>query len=228
LMFARKPLFVLTFVRSRTIAASDMKTCHACLISAPDSEQICPKCGRQMYPVVESQATHDDKGKSSVISGAGIAAVAFGGISLFLPFFAAVFLIPVALVCSLIALKNRSNGLGVVGLIISGIGVLALFSQSFSLAPSSSATHNVIYTVSGSALRASVTVENESGGTEQHTISLPWTKEFQAKDGQFVYLSAQNQGFGSLEAVIYVDGQPLQRAETTEQYGIASARGSVH
>jgi hypothetical protein len=186
-----------------------------------------------MSPVTETpEATVETDKKPSATSSAGIAAVVLGGISLFLPFFAAVFLVPAALVCSLVALKNRSHGLGVIGLVLSGLGAIGIFSVSHSLSTglggtSSSVTHRVTYQLSGTATSASITIENESGGTEQHTVSVPWVKEFQASQGRFVYLSAQNQGRGRLEAIIYVDGQPIQRAETTEQYGIASASGSV-
>jgi ABC-type transport system involved in multi-copper enzyme maturation permease subunit len=165
-------------------------------------------------------------------SGAGIAAVVLGGASLFMPYFAAVFLVPAALVCSLVALKNKSLGLGVTGLILSGIGVIGIFGVSNSISSglggsSSSATHRVTYQLKGTASSASITIENESGGSEQHVVPVPWVKEFQAAQGHFVYLSAQNQGDGQLEATIYVDGQPIQSAETTEKYGIASASGSV-
>jgi hypothetical protein len=165
-------------------------------------------------------------------SAAGIAAVVLGGISLFLPFFAAVFLVPAALVCSFVALKNKSHGLGVVGLLLSGLGAIGIFSVSNSLSKglggtSSSVTHRVNYDLTGTALSASITIQNESGGTEQHVVRVPWTKEFRAPQGSFVYLSAQNRGTGLLEAQIYVDGEPIQRAETTEQYGIASASGTV-
>jgi hypothetical protein len=88
-------------------------------------------------------------------------------------------------------------------------------------------TRRVTYVLRGSSTSASITIQNESGGSEQHVVSVPWAKEFRAAPGQFVYLSAQNQGWGDLEAVIYVDGQPLQSAEATQQYGIASASGTV-
>jgi hypothetical protein len=186
-----------------------------------------------MSPIVDVPNVSTELGqKPHAISGFGIGAVALGLISLFLPFFAAVFLVPTALVCSLLALRNKSYGLGAVGLILSGIGAIALFNLSSSFSSglgnsSSPATHNVIYQLRGTASLASVTIENESGGSEQHSVSVPWTKEFKAREGQFLYLSAQNQGWGVLEATIYVDGQPLQRAETTDQFGIASASGSV-
>jgi hypothetical protein len=165
-------------------------------------------------------------------SGAGIAAVVLGGSSLFMPYFAAVFLVPTALVCSLVALKNKAYFMAVFGLVFSGIGALGIFSVSRGFSSglggtSSSVTHRITYKLDGTASSASITIENESGGTEQHVVSVPWVKEFQAAQGRYVYLSAQNQGSGQLEATIYVDGQPLQSAQTTERYGIASASGSV-
>ena len=82
---------------------------------------------------------------------------------------------------------------------------------------------------------ASVTIKNDSGGTEQHAINLPWTKEFDAPSGGLLYLSAQKRtasrdGYGhptKLEVTIYVDGNVIQHAETTEDYGVASASGKV-
>src|SRR5689334_823249 len=102
-----------------------MKTCRPCSIFAPDSEHLCPKCGGEMSAVTEPpKASTEAEKKTSDTSAAGIAAVVLGGISLVLPFFAAVFLVPTALVCSLVALKNKSLGLGVVGLILSGLGAI--------------------------------------------------------------------------------------------------------
>jgi len=82
---------------------------------------------------------------------------------------------------------------------------------------------------------ASVTIVNENGGTEQHAINLPWTKEFDAPSGRFLSLSAQKKtaardGYGQptkLEVTLYVDGKEIQHAETTEDYGVASVSGKV-
>lgn len=91
----------------------------------------------------------------------------------------------------------------------------------------SSSGHQVRYEVSGTASTASITIENEYGGTEQHTVTVPWEKQFQAKTGQFVYVSAHNGGYGRIKAVTYVVGEMLHQAESTEQFGIASASGRV-
>src|ERR1035438_4268886 len=82
---------------------------------------------------------------------------------------------------------------------------------------------------------ASITIANDNGGTEQHAINLPWTKEFDAPSGRSLYLSAQKRtaardGFGhptKLEATLYVDGKVVQHAVTTEDFGIASVSGKV-
>ncbi len=87
--------------------------------------------------------------------------------------------------------------------------------------------HHVTYQLTGSEGAASITIKNETGGTEQHTVPVPWTREFDAPAGRFLYLSAQNKGDGLLQATIYVDARAIQHAETTQPYGIASVSGTV-
>jgi len=88
--------------------------------------------------------------------------------------------------------------------------------------------HKVSYEVYGTG-SAALTYRNESGGTEQRTVSLPWEITFTRHSRDFLYLSAQKQGqSGAIEAVISVDGRAIQRAESTSDYGIASVSGSVH
>ena len=81
--------------------------------------------------------------------------------------------------------------------------------------------------VTGSG-RAELTYQNESGGTEQRAVALPWTLEFNARHGAFLYLSAQKQQeYGTIHAAVYVDAQPLQEAYADAAYGIASASGTA-
>jgi hypothetical protein len=85
----------------------------------------------------------------------------------------------------------------------------------------------VIYTVMGSGI-AGLTFRNSSGGTEQNTVSLPWTLEFAARRGAFLYVSAQKQQkYGSIHAEIHVDGRSIQEADSDSAYGIAAVHGSV-
>jgi hypothetical protein len=114
------------------------KTCVICSIFAPESEQVCPKCGGEMSAIAQApkttpQAETVQAARKGSTSGAGIAAVVLGAASFFLPYFAAVFFVPAALVCSLVALKNKATGLGIVGLVLSAIGAIAIFGTSSSL-----------------------------------------------------------------------------------------------
>ena len=117
-------------------------------------------------------------------------------------------------------------GCGILGAFV--VLLWAIVSQVASDSPSPSPQIPMVtYSLEGTARSASITIANESGGTEQHVVPVPWKKQFHATHGKFVYLSAQNQDSGRLEAEISVDGLVLQRAVTTEQYGIASVSGSV-
>jgi hypothetical protein len=90
--------------------------------------------------------------------------------------------------------------------------------------------YTVEYRLSGTAYSADITIENENGNTEQHSGVLVghWSKEFTAEVGQFVYLSAQNQGKkGTIGCKILVDGEVWQEAESSGSYAIASCSGSV-
>jgi hypothetical protein len=62
----------------------------------------------------------------------------------------------------------------------------------------------------------------------QRTVSLPWTLEMRAGPRQFLYLSAQKkEPYGTVKTGIYIDGHLLQEAESSTEYGIASASGVV-
>lgn len=87
--------------------------------------------------------------------------------------------------------------------------------------------HQIRYSVDGTG-QASLTYRNASGGTEQITVSLPWSATFTAQARQFVYLSAQKkQSFGTLETTIYLDDVPVKRAASDSPYGIATVSGTV-
>ena len=92
-----------------------------------------------------------------------------------------------------------------------------------------SLTYDVTYKVSGSTKKASVTLENASGGTEQFDISVPWSKTyFGMQKGDFVYISAQNaQSSGSIKAEIIIDGRTYRKSESSGQYVIASCSGLI-
>lgn len=90
--------------------------------------------------------------------------------------------------------------------------------------------YTVRYEVTGTARYVSITLENDSGGTEQlDKTSVPWSRTYYGfRRGDFVYLSAQNQGdSGSVVATIYVNGSQWKQSESTGAYVIATASGSV-
>lgn len=71
---------------------------------------------------------------------------------------------------------------------------------------------------------SSLTYENESGNTEQHTVRLPWRLQFEAQEGQFLYISAQSDGYGN-SCKIKVNGMTVEQADSSGQYSIASCSG---
>jgi hypothetical protein len=116
-------------------------------------------------------------------------------------------------------------------LIVIGLLLCWLLSQGSGDTPSSfssGTTYEVIYKVTGTASRASLTYNNEQGGTEQTEIAIPWEKQFTVKRGEFLYISAQNEGeTGSVTCEIWVDGNKWRESTSSGAYKIASCSGSA-
>lgn len=89
-------------------------------------------------------------------------------------------------------------------------------------------THAVRYQVSGVS-KASLTYSNQGGDTEQASdATLPWSYDFTAESGAFLYISAQNSGAsGSITCTIYVDGQDVKHSTSTGGYSICQASGTL-
>lgn len=87
----------------------------------------------------------------------------------------------------------------------------------------------VKYTVFGTAGRVDVTLENDSGGSEQHgDMAVPYTYYGRFEPGDFVYISAQNQGTsGTLTCAIWVGDTVVSSGKASGAYSICSASGSV-
>ena len=87
----------------------------------------------------------------------------------------------------------------------------------------------VKYEVTGSANRVDVTYENEDGGiSQENNVIVPWSYSFKGDSGDFVYISAQNQGeSGTVTVTIYKDGSKFKRSTSSGAYCIASASGSL-
>lgn len=88
---------------------------------------------------------------------------------------------------------------------------------------------SVRYKVSGTAETVDITYENASGGTSQLSeVELPWSITFEANIGDFVYLSAQNQGDeGSVTVTIYKNGDVFKQSTSEGAYVIATASGTL-
>jgi hypothetical protein len=86
----------------------------------------------------------------------------------------------------------------------------------------------VVYSISGTAFEVSLTYRNASGATEQIDVIAAWSLKFEAKPGQFLYLSAQKKGErGSVSCKITANGRVVQEGTSTSAYGIASCSGSA-
>lgn len=75
----------------------------------------------------------------------------------------------------------------------------------------------------------SITISGEGESTEQFTVSnLPWTKEFTAERGDFLYVSAQVREYnGWVQTQIKVDGKVIDSAESRGDFVIATSSGSA-
>lgn len=93
----------------------------------------------------------------------------------------------------------------------------------------SAKTYTVKYEIKGSASEVDITYTNAEGGTAQESgVKLPWTYTFNGKAGDFVYISAQNQGsYGSVTVTIYKDNTNFKSTTSSGEYVIASADGSL-
>jgi len=88
-------------------------------------------------------------------------------------------------------------------------------------------TYSVKYTLSCSS--CDITYENSSGGTSQESnVNSTWSYSFTGYDGDFVYLSAQNNNnSGSITVNILVGGSVYKTSTSSGAYVIATASGSL-
>lgn len=87
---------------------------------------------------------------------------------------------------------------------------------------------SVTYRVDGTATQVAITYANSSEGTSQITTTTPWTLQFQdPTEGQFLYVSAQNQHeTGSVHVSITKNGTLYKESTSTGAFVIATASGS--
>jgi len=88
---------------------------------------------------------------------------------------------------------------------------------------------DVKYKVTGTAETVDITYENRDGGTSQEAdVEVPWSYSFTGHPGDFVYISAQNQGStGTVTVTILTDGDVVKTSTSEGAYVIATAHGSL-
>lgn len=125
---------------------------------------------------------------------------------------------------------STNGGHVIFWLIVALVGIGFWVSKDLpSLSSSGIHPRQVTYSVTGTEInRASITYQNESGGTEQREVDLPWTSGFPGRRGQFLYISAQKPSErGTVKVAIDLDGTRAQQAESNSPYGIATASARV-
>lgn len=111
--------------------------CYECGREISDKASACPNCGA---PVIENnslnrlqQTPEETKRQNQNVSTWGIGSVVLGGASLIMPYFASVFLVPIAFVLGLISYRKNAQKLGSVGMIISFLGLCSIIYVSMQM-----------------------------------------------------------------------------------------------
>jgi hypothetical protein len=117
---------------------------------------------------------------------------------------------------------------GAVVIVLIIIGALARGGRGSTSPASSPANHSVMYKVYGTTTSASLTYQNAQGGTEQKDVRLPWQLSLTGRNGQFVYISAQNNmESGSVACEIFLDGVSVKQSSSNGAYKIATCDGRI-
>jgi hypothetical protein len=116
------------------------------------------------------------------------------------------------------------------------IATLAACSSSLGASePRTSLGHSIVYRLSGSAHRVNVTLRlNGPEPAKQEIVSLPLTSKtgspglrFIAGHGEPLYLSAQNDGSGTMHCSITENGRTISSNTSSGQYATVTCSGSA-
>jgi hypothetical protein len=105
--------------------------CAECGRDISDQARTCPGCGIPLEPESTEQAeVPGGSSKSESSPAMGIVAIGLALASVIMPYFAAVFFVPAAFVCGIIAVHQGRKGLGGVSILIAIAGLIGIFSVS--------------------------------------------------------------------------------------------------
>jgi hypothetical protein len=85
----------------------------------------------------------------------------------------------------------------------------------------------VRYVITGKASSVNITQQNDTGGTDQGDYKVPYCDMFTGfHSGDFLYISAQNNGGGSITCKIYSGSSVIAQATANGEYAIATCSTS--
>ncbi len=205
--------------------------CNECGRDVSDTVSSCPHCGyimtaAQPVPLGDDIAMPLASANNKMKQPAAPLALSISVIAVLATFAAPKFLVAMPLIISassaVISIfrgeKWRWGALIILAL------CLYLFTWAAGLgSPTGTAGKDVTYTVSGTATSASITYQNEGGGTSQVKVTLPWTHVIHSPSSNFLYISAQNEGqFGDISCEIKVDDNIVKTSTSSGAYTIVS------
>lgn len=98
--------------------------CSECGRDISQKASACPGCGAPVIPIAPSVIEEAQDATTSSSSVIGVVAVILGIASIVMPYFAAVFLIPAAFVCGVIAFRRGQKTAGRAGIILATLGLV--------------------------------------------------------------------------------------------------------
>ncbi|SRR6266511_2991666 len=92
-----------------------------------------------------------------------------------------------------------------------------------------SGLHDIEYLVTDAARANSITFQNENDDSSQDAgVDLPWHYDMTGiEEGAFLYVSAQNDGGGTITCQILVDGVTAESNDSHGKYAICTASGTL-